>query len=68
MTHKSAEVLAELAVPKTDGIDGADLVGAVSDFGVALSVMRGTKVVWIYRHDFSGNQIVHCPDAVVEAS
>ena len=59
MTHKSAEVLAELVVPKTDGIDGADLVGAVSDLGVALSVMRGTKVVWIYRHDFSGNQIVH---------
>ena len=26
---------------------------------MALSVMRGTKVVWIYRHDFSGNQIVH---------
>jgi hypothetical protein len=59
MTHKSAEVLAELVVPKTDGVDGADLVGAVSDLGVALSVMRGTKVVWIYRHDFSGNQIVH---------
>jgi hypothetical protein len=51
--------MAELVVPKTDGIEGADLVGAVSDLGVALSVMRGTKVVWVYPHDFSGNQIVH---------
>ena len=59
MTHKSAEVLAELVVPKTDGIDGAEFVGAVSDLCVALSVMRGTKIVWVYRHDFSGNQIVH---------
>jgi hypothetical protein len=59
LTHKSAEVLAELVVPKTDGVEGADLVSAVSDLGVALSVMRGTKVVWIYRHDYSGNQIVH---------
>jgi len=59
MTHKSAEVLAELVVPKTDGIEGADLVGAVNDLGVALSVMRGTKVVWIYRHDYSGKHIVH---------
>jgi hypothetical protein len=64
MTHKSAEVLAELVVPKTDGIEGADLVGAVSDLGVALSVMRGTKVVWVYHHDFSGNQIVHTPTSV----
>jgi hypothetical protein len=59
MTHKSAEVLAELVVPKTEGIDGADLVQAVNDLGVALSVARGTKVVWIYRHDWSGSQIVH---------
>ena len=58
LTHKSAEVLAELVVPKTDGVEAQDLVSAVSDLGVALSVMRGTKVVWIYRHDYSGNQIV----------
>jgi hypothetical protein len=59
ITHKSAEVLAELVVPKTEGIEGADLVGAVNDLGVVLSVMRGTKVVWVYRHDYSENQIVH---------
>ncbi len=59
ITHKSAEVLAELVVPKTDGIEGADLVGAVSDLSVVLSVMRGTRVVWIYRNDYSEKQIVH---------
>lgn len=59
ITHKSAEVLAELVVPKTEGIEGADLVEAVNDLGVVLSVMRGTKIVWIYRHDYSQNQIVH---------
>ena len=59
ITHKAAEVLAELVVPKSEGIEGADLVGAVNDLGVVLSVMRGTKVVWVYRHDYSENQIVH---------
>ena len=59
ITHKSAEVLAELVVPKTEGIEGADFVEAVNDLGVVLSVMRGTKVVWIYRRDYSENQIVY---------
>ncbi len=58
ITHKSAELLAELVVPKTDGIEGPDLVSAVNDLGVVLSVMRGTKVVWVYRHDYNGNEIV----------
>jgi hypothetical protein len=43
ITHKSAEVLAELIVPKTDGIEGADLVNVVNNLGVALSVMRRSK-------------------------
>lgn len=58
MTQKTSAVLAELVVEADSGIDADQLANAVSDLCVVLSVMRGTKVQWIYRQDWSGRHVV----------
>jgi hypothetical protein len=51
MTDKSRAVLAEVVVPNAAAyID--ELHAAIADLCVVLSVMRGTKVNWIYRADW----------------
>ncbi|AMY08560.1 hypothetical protein LuPra_01763 [Luteitalea pratensis] len=54
MTDRSCAVLAELIVPATPGLGSEDLIIAVQNLCTVLSVMRGTKVQWVYRQDWAG--------------
>lgn len=58
MTQKASMVLAEVVIEAACGTDTDQLANAVSDLCVVLSVMRGTKVQWIYRQDWRGRHIV----------
>jgi hypothetical protein len=58
MTQKTSAVLAELIVDSAAVADADELAQAVSDLCLVLSVMRGTKVQWIYRQDWHGQQVI----------
>jgi hypothetical protein len=58
MTQKTSAVLAELIVDSAAGTDTDQLAEAVSDLCLVLSVMRGTKVQWIYRQDWHERYVV----------
>lgn len=57
MTDKSRAVLAEVVVSDATG-QTDDLHAAIANLCVVLSVMRGTKVNWIYRADWRGSDVV----------
>jgi len=57
ITDKSRAVLAEVVVPDASAHIN-ELHAAIADLCVALSVMRGTKVNWIYRADWHGSQVL----------
>ncbi len=58
MTQKTCAVLAEVIVDSAAGTDADQLAQAVSDLCLVLSVMRGTKVQWIYRQDWQGQRVI----------
>ena len=58
MTQKTSAVLAELVVESEPCADSDLLAEAVSDLCLVLSVMRGTKVQWVYRQDWHGQRVV----------
>jgi len=58
MTQKTSAVLAELIVDSAAVADHDQLPQAVSDLCLVLSVMRGTKVQWIYRQDWHGRHVL----------
>jgi len=53
ITDKSCAVLAELIVPAAAAQDREQLQNAVGDLCTVLSVMRGTKVQWIYCQEWA---------------
>jgi hypothetical protein len=53
ITDKSCAVLAELIVPASATQNREELRNAVGDLCTVLSVMRGTKVQWIYCHEWA---------------
>jgi hypothetical protein len=58
MTQKTSAVLAELIIDSAAVADHNQLSQAVSDLCLVLSVMRGTKVQWIYRQDWHERQVI----------
>jgi hypothetical protein len=57
ITDKSCAVLAELIVPATATQNPEELRNAVGDLCTVLSVMRGTKVQWIYCHEWASGVV-----------
>jgi len=53
ITDKSCAVLAELIVPGSATQNREELRSAVGDLCTVLSVMRGTKIQWIYCHEWA---------------
>jgi hypothetical protein len=58
MTQKTSAVLAELIIDRVAAADTDRLAQAVSDLCLVVSVMRGTKVQWIYRQDWHGQKVI----------
>lgn len=58
MTLKCYDVLSELICDFTPDVASSDLENAISDLCVTLSVLRGTRVQWIYRERWVQNTLV----------
>lgn len=58
MTLKSYDVLSELICDCPTDVPSSDLENALSDLCVTLSVMRGTRVQWIYRERWVQNTLI----------